>query len=105
MVLEFGAGPGLEEAWRLLNEHRPGVEMLRIALQENGSPWADVLQAMSATLPSLTGGTDDVLAAVRRLIETGLPGEEVGLEAYTLDPQLELQDRYDRDPARSGARS
>lgn len=99
MVLEFGATADTDGAWRLLTDHRPGVEMLRLALTELGSPWADVLAALSATLPPLDGdGSDEqVAAAVRRLIESGPPSEDVGLEAagYLIDPSLtpELLDR------------
>jgi nitrate reductase delta subunit len=38
VVLEFGASYDAETAWRLLNDHRAGIEMLRIALAEKGSP-------------------------------------------------------------------
>ncbi len=85
LVLEFGATADAEGAWRLLNDHRPGVEMLRIALQESGSPWADVAVALCATLPALHGDDAD---AVARLIAQGPPAEEVGLDAYSLDPRL-----------------
>ena len=44
VVLEFGATVDAETAWRLLNDHRAGIEMLRIALAETGSPWHDALR-------------------------------------------------------------
>lgn len=83
VVLEFGAAADLEAARRLLTDHRAGVEMLRIALSDRKSPWADLLVALSATLPSLDG---DGIDAVRRLIEQGPPQEDVGLEPYAIDP-------------------
>lgn len=92
LVLEFGATADAEGTWQLLTDHRPGLEMLRLALAERDSPWADVLAALSATLPPLDGdGSDEqVTAAVRRLIETGPPSEDVGLETagYLIDPSL-----------------
>ncbi|MFZ0157843.1 MAG: nitrate reductase molybdenum cofactor assembly chaperone [Kineosporiaceae bacterium] len=95
LVLEFGASADVEGAWRMLNDHRPGVEMLRIALQEAASPWADVAVALCATLPALHGDDAD---AVQRLIVQGPPAEDVGLDAYSLDPRL-------TPPAASGAPS
>jgi nitrate reductase delta subunit len=95
LVLEFGATADVEGAWRLLIDHRPGVEMLRIALTETDSPWADVAVALCATLPPLHGDDAD---AVARLIASGPPAEEVGLDAYSLDPRL-------TPPATSGVSS
>lgn len=85
VVLEFGAGGDLEAARKLLNDHRAGIEMLRLALQDRHSPWAAVTQALCATLPELDG---DGMVAVERLIEAGPPQEEVGLEGYAIDPAL-----------------
>jgi len=87
VVLEFGATADLDVAWRLLNDHRAGLEMLRIALSEKGSPWHDVALALVATLPELRGEDEDKVAA---LIAQGPPSEEVGLDTqpYALDPRL-----------------
>lgn len=87
VVLEFGATCDLEAAWRLLNDHRAGVEMLRIALSDKGSPWHDVVVALVATLPALRGDDADQVAA---LIAQGPPSEEVGLDLqpYAMDPRL-----------------
>lgn len=79
VVLEFAATGDLAEGRRLLLEHRAGVELLRLALTEARSPWAPVLEAVSATLPPLTGRDED---AVARLIAEGPPEEEVGLAPY-----------------------
>jgi nitrate reductase delta subunit len=84
-VLQFGACVDREGAWRLLLDHRAGLEMLRLALTDEGSPWADVAVALCATFPVLQGEEAD---AVRRLIEQGPPAEEVGLEPFLIDPQL-----------------
>ena len=87
VVLEFGASYDPETAWRLLNDHRAGIEMLRIALAEKGSPWHDLMLALVATLPELKGEDQDKMLA---LIAQGPPAEEVGLDLqpYALDPRL-----------------
>ncbi len=87
VVLEFGASYDAETAWRLLNDHRAGIEMLRIALAEKGSPWHDLMLALGATLPELKGEDEDKMLA---LIAQGPPAEEVGLDLqpYALDPRL-----------------
>ncbi|MFN8081197.1 MAG: nitrate reductase molybdenum cofactor assembly chaperone [Kineosporiaceae bacterium] len=93
-VLQFGATIDARTAWRLLLNHRAGIEMLRLALatwdrrdgNPPGSPWHDALLALCSTLPELKG---DEVDAVRRLVEQGPPAEEVGLQPYLLDPQLD----------------
>jgi nitrate reductase delta subunit len=85
-VLQFGATVDVEGAWRLLDDHRAAVEMLRLALLgwrnddgTTGSPWAAALLALCDTLPALKGDEAD---AVRRLVEQGPPAEQVGLQGY-----------------------
>jgi len=63
----------------LLLEHRAGLELLRLALEDAHSPWAYVLQAVSATLPPLAG---DDREAVMKLAAQGPPAEEVGLAPF-----------------------
>lgn len=78
VVLEYAAAcPGSGRA--LLLEHRAGLELLRLALRDAGSPWAGVLDSVSATLPSLGG---DERAAVARLAAEGPPEEQVGLAPF-----------------------
>lgn len=91
-VLQFGATIDAEAAWRLLVDHRAGIEMLRIALagwrNHDGtvtSPWHGAVRAVCDTLPELAG---DEAEAVRRLIAEGPPAEEVGLGGYGADPAL-----------------
>ena len=91
-VLQFGAEVDPMGAWQLLNEHRAGVEMLRLALAtwrnddgSTGSPWHGVLAAVCGTLPELAGSEAD---AVRRLVEAGPPEESVGLDPYTAVPLI-----------------
>ena len=69
----------LAQGRRLLVEHRAGLELLRLSLAEAGSPWTAVLEAVSATMPPLTGRNEE---AVARLIAEGPPEEEVGLAPY-----------------------
>jgi nitrate reductase delta subunit len=60
-------------------DHRAGLELLRMSLRDLGSPWAGVVEAVTATLPPLRG---DEVDAVRRLAAEGPPEEEVGLTPY-----------------------
>ncbi|WP_405885437.1 MULTISPECIES: hypothetical protein [unclassified Streptomyces] len=78
VVLEFAATDPAAGA-RLLTEHRAGLELLRLALNDDGSPWARVLDSASATLPALAG---DDREAVMRLAAQGPPEEQVGLDPY-----------------------
>ncbi|UNX54437.1 nitrate reductase molybdenum cofactor assembly chaperone [Georgenia sp. TF02-10] len=79
VLLEFAATGDRVTGIRLLLEHRAGVELLRLALLDVGSPYADALAAVCATLPPLAGEDRE---AVFRLAAEGPPGEEVGLEPY-----------------------
>lgn len=78
VVLEFAATDPAA-GMRLLTEHRAGLELLRLALNDDGSPWAQVLDSVSATLPALFG---DDREAVMRLAAQGPPEEQVGLAPY-----------------------
>ncbi|MER7706844.1 nitrate reductase molybdenum cofactor assembly chaperone [Kitasatospora sp. NPDC097605] len=73
-VLEFTAATGDET---LLREHRPALELLRLALTEHGTPYADVLAAVCATLP---GPSPRDRAAALALARSGPPREQVGLD-------------------------
>ena len=79
VVLEFSATGDVEAGTRLLLEHRAGLELLRLALVDRGSPWAGALTAVCSTLPPLRG---DEREAVARLAAQGPPGEQVGLGPY-----------------------
>ena len=54
VVLEFGATADVDAAWRLLNDHRAGIEMLRLALADRHSPGEQVLAASRGRCPSST---------------------------------------------------
>ena len=64
---------------QLMLDHRAGLELLRLSLREIGSPWASLIDAVTATLPPLRGDERD---AVRRLAAEGPPEEEVGLAPF-----------------------
>ena len=85
VVLEFGATADVDAAWRILNDYRASLEVLRVSLQEKHSPWSDAVVAISRTLPELVG---DDAEAIARLIEQGPPSEDVGLAPYAVDPRL-----------------
>ncbi|TVT51510.1 nitrate reductase molybdenum cofactor assembly chaperone [Amycolatopsis rhizosphaerae] len=79
VVLEFAATVDPVAGRRLLCEHRAGLELLRRGLHEIRSPWAHVLDSVSATLPALRGSDHEAIA---RLIRQGPPEEEVGLDPF-----------------------
>jgi nitrate reductase delta subunit len=83
VVLEFTATGDAVRGERLLTEYRPGLELLRVALEERGSPYAAVLQAVSATLPPVEASDRE---AVLRLAQQGPPTEDVGLDPYGAAP-------------------
>ena len=88
VVLEFGATVAPGTAWKVLNDHRVGIELLRRALDRRGSPWLDVVAALRSTLPDLDGDDEQALA---RLIAQGPPQETVGIDdaPYAMDPALD----------------
>lgn len=83
MVLEFAATIDHARGERLLAEHLPVLELLRISLRDNDSPYAGLLAAVLATLPPIS------TADVRRITELaaqGPPEEDVGLDPFGMDP-------------------
>lgn len=81
-VLEFAAGHDAERGAKILRANRAGLELLRLHLQEIGSPWHGVLDALSGTLPPLDVEDRE---AVMRLAAEGPEEETVGLDGYGLD--------------------
>jgi nitrate reductase molybdenum cofactor assembly chaperone NarJ/NarW len=79
VMLEYAATVRPDHGAKMLTAHRAGLELLRLALRGCDSPWADVLDSISATLPPLRG---DQRAAAMRLAAEGPPEEQVGLEAF-----------------------
>lgn len=83
MVLEYAAVADPDDGERLLLDNRPALELLRFALLDNGTSYAEVLAAVCATLP---GPAPADRAQVQAMARTGPPTESVGLEPY--DPRL-----------------
>jgi nitrate reductase delta subunit len=84
VVLEFAATVDRDLGRDLMLDHRAGLELLRLSLRDMGSPWASLVDAVTATLPPLRGDERD---AVRRLAAEGPPEEEVGLAPFA-NPQF-----------------
>lgn len=77
MVLDFAALSSRGES--LLRAHRTDLELVRIALHDAKTPYADVIDGVCATLPKL--GKRDA-ARVREIWRDGPPEEDVGLEPF-----------------------
>jgi len=83
LVLEFAATIDQRQGERLLAEHVPVLELLRLSLLDSGSPYANVLTAILATLPPISTADRRRIA---ELAAEGPPDEEVGLEPFAMDP-------------------
>lgn len=94
MVLEFAAS-GHPEGQRLLIDHRPVIELLHLALADARSPFADVVGAVTETLPELSEAERSL---VRDLAREGPPVESVGLEPFA---PPEVMPSAVREPCRS----
>lgn len=68
-----------ETGLMLLRENRAGVELLRMALDEAGSAYLDVLDTIRAVLPEPAPRDLD---KAMELARSGPPAEEVGLEPF-----------------------
>ncbi|MFJ9930057.1 nitrate reductase molybdenum cofactor assembly chaperone [Streptomyces misionensis] len=75
LALEFAARCP-EPGRRALRDHRAALELLRLALHDHHSPYADVVEAVCHSLP---GASPADRAAALRLVRTGPPAESVGL--------------------------
>lgn len=85
MVLEFAATVDQAQGERLLAEHVPVLELLRLSLQDSGSRYANLLQAILATLPPISTADRRRIA---ELAAEGPPDEDVGLEPFSMDPTM-----------------
>ena len=79
LMLEFAAFAEPRYGRHVLQEHRIGIELLRLALRSDHRAHADVLDAVCATLPRL--GLRET-GAIERLVADGPPDEQVGLEPF-----------------------
>jgi nitrate reductase delta subunit len=79
VMLEFAALAHADVGLAALAESRDAIELVRASLHEAGSPYARLLDAVTALLPGLTGAQ---AARVRRLAAEGPPTEQVGLEPF-----------------------
>ncbi len=94
LVLEFAATVDQARGERLLAEHVPVLELLRLSLQDSNSPYAVLLAAVLATLPPIN--TAD-RRRITELAADGPPEEDVGLDPFGMDPMM-------MDPAMTGGR-
>jgi nitrate reductase delta subunit len=85
MVLEFAATVDQVQGERLLAEHVPVLELLRLSLQDTGSGYAKLLAAILATLPPVSTADRRRIA---ELAAEGPPEEDVGLEPFAMDPVM-----------------
>ncbi|QIS05766.1 nitrate reductase molybdenum cofactor assembly chaperone [Nocardia brasiliensis] len=85
VVLEFAATIDPIGGERLLGEHVPVLELLRLSLADSASPYTDVLAAVLATLPPPTTADRRRIA---ELAAQGPPEEEVGLDPFAADPSM-----------------
>jgi nitrate reductase molybdenum cofactor assembly chaperone NarJ/NarW len=83
LVLEFAAIVDPVRGERLLAEHVPVLELLRLSLQDTGSGYTSILTAILATLPPISTADRRRIA---ELAAAGPPEEDVGLEPFAMDP-------------------
>jgi nitrate reductase delta subunit len=79
VVLEFAAQGDVTLGLQLVQEHRPAVELLRLALIDIDTPYSSVLTGLCALLPGVSPADE---AAAIALARNGPPGESVGLTPY-----------------------
>ncbi len=79
VVLEFAATGDPEAGAALLAANRTGLELLRLALESEGSPYHGAVDAVCLTLPALPARDRETVLTLAR---EGPPGEEVGLDPY-----------------------
>jgi nitrate reductase molybdenum cofactor assembly chaperone NarJ/NarW len=85
LVLEFAAMIDQVQGERLLGEHVPVLELLRLSLADSGSAYTSVMAAVLATLPPISTADRRRIA---ELAAEGPPEEEVGLEPFAMDPLM-----------------
>ena len=79
VMLEFAATAPSGRGQVVLREHRAALELVRVSLRDRGTPYADVIDAVSHTLGEISAA--DRARAVK-LAASGPPQERVGLEPF-----------------------
>jgi nitrate reductase delta subunit len=79
VMLEFAAAAAPEHGDLVLSEHRAALELVRLALHEQQSPYAHVLDAVCEQLGGLSARQR---LSLDRLVADGPPHELVGLEPF-----------------------
>jgi len=79
VMLEFAAVAPREQGELVLSEHRAALELVRLSLRAQHSPYADVLDAVGAQLGHLSVAER---ARLERITAHGAPTELVGLEPF-----------------------
>lgn len=83
MVCEFAAIAGPDHGESPLRQHRTGIELIRAGLDDAGSPYELVIEALCALLPHLSAANR---AKLRECAMDGPPAEDVGLAPFPLQP-------------------
>jgi nitrate reductase delta subunit len=79
VMLEFAAAAPDDKGELVLFEHRPALELVRLALHDQQSPYAHVLDAVCEQVGRLSAAER---MGLDRLIAQGPPHELVGLEPF-----------------------
>ena len=79
VMLEFAAAAPTGQGELVLREHRAALELVRLSVREQDSPYAHVLDAVCEQLGGLSAGER---LSLDRLIAGGPPQELVGLEPF-----------------------
>jgi nitrate reductase delta subunit len=79
VMLEFAASAPGGQGEIALREHRPALELLRSALEDRGTPYADVVATVCGTLGEPSAADR---ARALKLAAAGPPSELVGLEPF-----------------------
>ena len=79
LMLEFAAAAAPEHGDLVLREHRPALEVIRLSLHDQESPYEHVLDAVSELVGGLSASER---LSLDRLLAQGPPQELVGLEPF-----------------------
>jgi nitrate reductase delta subunit len=79
VMLEFAAAAPDGRGELVLREHRAAIELLRLSLRDRESPYANVVEAVDATLGELSPADR---GRALKLAAAGPPRELVGLEPF-----------------------